>query len=342
MANEHYVPRSYLRLFSPEDEGLISRYSLVEKHGGGDYYDAKDRYSINKAASAEEYADGFLEHKQVNNIEKVDVEALRKIVSGTSLSDQDIAHISQFVVLQRDRSPKAKVFHETNQEISRVVGGPVDHHWESVISLDAGERYKSLLHMGWLVVENKTSVPLITSDSPVVFYQEEQPDDEQSGGFSLEGKQIFCPLGPDHLLVLLDPSQFDISTQYPDTNILRRSITDRGEIHKANMLQIMNCFNEIFGPVGRGNLLEQLVETLCQHFPDSDYVRGPHATPGEVAEARKSGIRESSANPMGDSIPSKYQKIIVADSKESRAIWQFDHEIDFVSELKRDEPDLGC
>ncbi len=34
MVNEHYVQQSYLRLFAPENEGVVSRYSLVEKHGG--------------------------------------------------------------------------------------------------------------------------------------------------------------------------------------------------------------------------------------------------------------------------------------------------------------------
>lgn len=32
MVNEHIVPQAYLRNFAPDEEGLISRYSLIDEH----------------------------------------------------------------------------------------------------------------------------------------------------------------------------------------------------------------------------------------------------------------------------------------------------------------------
>ena len=101
MVNEHYAQRSYLRLFSPANEGVISRYSLVEKHGGGDYYDPIDRFSVEKAASSENYADGLFESNETTQAEKAMVESLRKMDNERDLSEGDIANISQFIIFVR-------------------------------------------------------------------------------------------------------------------------------------------------------------------------------------------------------------------------------------------------
>lgn len=140
--------------------------------------------------------------------------------------------------------------------------------------------------MGWVLVENKTNLPFFTSDEPIVEYQKMTIDDTEGGAKDMVGRQIFCPIGPDHLLLLLDPSFYDVDgllweldpeediSQLPDEMFTRIEVTNPKEIWKFNLLQPLNAYREVFVPVGNGERLERAVECLCSAFPDEDYVRG--------------------------------------------------------------------
>ncbi|WP_458190934.1 hypothetical protein [Haladaptatus sp. NG-WS-4] len=84
---------------------------MVEKHGGGDYYDPIDKFPVGKAASSENYAEGFFEGDETNQAENAMVKALKRIIDNKALSEENIARLTQFIVFQRDRSPRAKTFH---------------------------------------------------------------------------------------------------------------------------------------------------------------------------------------------------------------------------------------
>lgn len=338
MVNEHYVQESYLRLFSPGDQGVISRYSLVEKHGGGDYYDPIDRFSVGKAASSENYADGFLEGDETNRAENAMVKALRKVIDDRNLSKKDIAHLSQFIVFQRDRSPRAKTFHRLKEKISQTAGIPIRGDWESVIELDAGERHEGLQFMGWKIIENETSLPFFTSDGPVVIYQEEFPGDGLNEGFQFTGKEVFCPVNPDKLLLLLDPNTFEVEPQYPSTFIPRVKLDEIEEIWKFNLLQGLSAFHEVFGPVGFGEELERMIEVMCIHFPDEDYIRGTRWDTERILDAQRSGFREATFRPEQLTIPPEDREIITASKKASDARWLLNHGISLIDELRREEP----
>jgi len=341
--NEHYVPQAYLRLFAPENEGLISRYSLVEIHGGGDYYPPADRYPIKKAASHEGFADGFLETNQTNNAEKANVESIRRVVSQSDLREQDIAHLSQFIAFQQSRSPPSLLHFEGRQFLNEYLDGKtsdlemdLDLGWRQVVQENASEGYESLQFMGWRVVENQTNVPFITSDNPVVHYFGMDFEEVNNSIIQMEGREIYCPLDPEHYLVLLDPVRFDVGPQYPDTDIKSIQIHYPREIQKFNLLQVVNAFQEIFGPVGEGPLLEKLVEILCNAFPDEDFIRGNRADIDTIRYAQYIG---------SGNIPKDrewYMKngmhITTARRKKSHSLWSFNHGISMVSDLMRDEP----
>jgi len=336
--NEHYVQESYLRLFSPVDEGVIARYSLVEKHGGGDYYDPIDRFPVREAASSENYANRFFEGDETNRAENAMVKALRKIIDTKTLSEKDIAHISQFIVFQRDRSPRAKTFHRLKEEISQTAGIPIRGNWESVIELDSGERHEGFQFMGWRVIENETDLPFFTSDGPVVIYQEEYPGGGLGEGFQFTGKEVFCPVNPDKLLLFLDPNTFDVEPQHPSTDIPRIKVDDREQIWKFNLLQGISAFHEIFGPVGSGDELERMIEVSCKHFPDEDYIRGTRWDTEQILEAQKSGFREATFRPEQLTIPPEDREIITATKKASDARWMLNHNISLIDELRRENP----
>lgn len=338
MVNEHYVQKSYLRLFAPDNEGLISRYSLVEEHGGGSYYDPIEEYPVGKAASSENYAGGLFEENETNRAENVMVIALRKIANNRDLIKRDIAHLSQFIAFQRDRSPQAKTYHRLKEEIAKTAGISTRENWESVIEIDAKDRHEGFQFMGWKIIENHTNLPFFTSDGPVVIYQDEHPGDGLDEGFQFTGKEVYLPVNPETLLLLLDPNTFEVEPLHPSTDIPRIKIDDRREVWKLNLLQGLSAFHEVFGPVGVGHKLELMIETMTKHFPDEDYIRGTRWSTERIIEAQKSGFREASFRPEQVTIPPEDREIITATKKAVHARWLLKHKISLIDDLRRKRP----
>lgn len=341
MVNEHYVPQAYLRFFAPEGEGLISRYSLVEKHGGGDYKSPNNRYSVRNAASAEGFANGFLETDATTSAEKRMVRSLEKLQKAKELSEGDIAIISKFIGLQFSRTPDSKLHFDAREQLAELTGSEIDQYWESTVKHNADEAYDSLQFMGWIIVENESNTPIVTSDVSVVNYFDADREEIDGHSFQFEQRQIFFPIGPKHQLLLLDPSHFQIESQYPHTEVERTSITDSKEIHKFNLLQGVTAFQEIFGPVDEGELLEDTIETLCDAFPDEDYIRGNRADLGTIQKAQDfaSGGIETQEDLAWYS--EKGKPLINSRTKKAKALWNFSHSISMIDDLYRDSPNLS-
>lgn len=340
MVNEHYVPQVYLRLFSPPDEGHISRYSLVDKHAGGDYHPPIDRYSVREAASQEDFADGWLDRDEINRMEEGLVKALDKITRQTSLNEEDIACISQFLAFQHDRTPDTRLHYEGRQLLGVLVDNStdiedftLDQGWESVLTHNVNKGHETLQHMGWLLVKNNTEMPFITSDSPVTHYFCLDYEDVTSTVRQNEGREVYCPVSPNHLLVLLDPCRYNVSGQHPKTDLKQITVNNQEDIHEINRLQGLTAFQEVFGPVGMGDYLEQIIAELCDEFPDEDFVRGNRA------DIKTLQLAQSLA--CGFAYTPWYKKygkpLIQSKQKKAHAIWEFKHNISFVKELRREE-----
>lgn len=123
MPLEHYVPRWYLKNFAPENEGLVSRYSLVEKHGGGDYHLPKESYPISKAGAVEDLADGWFENDETSSVEKEWNETVRKLINDEPLEEDDIGCLSQFIAFQNSRLPQSILHYEARQQLQETSVG---------------------------------------------------------------------------------------------------------------------------------------------------------------------------------------------------------------------------
>lgn len=342
MVNEHYVPQAYLRLFSPPDQGLISRYSLVEKHDGGDYRPPYDEYSVRKAASNEGFADGWLEQDKVTLMEDRLIRSLEKLPDKQDpLDEEDIACLSLFVAFQHDRTPESKLHFEGRQYLGPVLdnrtnvdGLTLDQGWDSILAHNINGGHQQLQFMGWRLVKNTTETPFITSDRPVTHNFCLDYEDVRSTTLQNEGREIYCPINPDHALVLLDPCWYDVTGQYPKTEIQQLTIDERDDIHEINRLQTLTAFQETFGPVGHGDYLEQIVEGLCEEFPDEDFIRGNRVSIEALQLAQYLASRHAYLPVYRE----HGKPIIRARQKKTHAIWEFEHDISFVKELRREQP----
>lgn len=345
MSLEHYVPRSYLRQFAPEGEGLISRYSLVETHGGGDYYPPSDRYPISKAGAAEDLADGWFENDETSKVEKEMAEAIRKIISGRNLVEDEIGRISQFLAFQNSRSPDSILHYEAREQLPFPVSGlgidelpnHFDEAWKNALHHNANDGHETLQHMGWMVIKNRTETPFIASDLPVVHHFHQDFDDISSVDMDMHGRQIFCPLDQEHLLLLLDPERYEVEGQWPSTEINETTIEDTNVIHKFNLLQGINAFQELFGPVGYGDYLEDIIQHLCAYFPHEDYIRGNRGDLEKIRKAQDYATGITSAEEK-QRYEEEYQSITISRGRKTRATWIFNHNLEIISTLLRETP----
>jgi hypothetical protein len=347
MGLEHYVPRGYLRHFAPENDDLVSRYSLVEKHEGGGYHSPRDRYPIKKAAAIEDFADGWLETDDTSFAEREMIESLRKTISNEELTENDIAGISTFLAFQHSRTPKSVLFYSAREAIPHLIDDdrpdlPEEYTevWKNALIHNVEEGYHNFQFMGWIIAENQTDTPLITSDKPDVHYFHTDFEDVSSTATQMRGREIFLPLDTDHVLILLDPEYFDVDSQYPHTGINRIQIDNSKEVHKLNLLQGVNAFQEVFGPVNGGDYLENIIEKLCEHYPHEDFIRGNRAGLETLKKATDlaSGMETKAERQLYEE---KYQSLIHSRQLKSHAIWMLDHNLELTDDLLREEPKSG-
>ncbi|MBO4249479.1 DUF4238 domain-containing protein [Halomicrobium sp. IBSBa] len=350
--NEHIVPQAYLQNFAPDEEGLISRYSLIDKHEGDDYYPPRDRYPISKAASYEDFANGLLESGEANIAEREMIRTIRNILDGEVLSAKDVPGVSSFISFQTTRGISSRLYYNAKQRLPHDEFAEGVQDWSSAISYNTSDGHTLLQYMGWVLIENKTDLPFFTSDEPVVESQGKRFDNVDTAAKEMIGRQIFCPIGPDHLLLLLDPSLYDVDgllyevdpeggiQELPDEMFTRIEVADRNEIWKFNLLQPLNAYREVFAPVGNGDYLEQAVEWLCSAFPDEDFVRGNTRDFEKMLRAYIIAASGPNSPEQREWYLREGSDVINSRGKKLKSLENFSHSISVISDLEVDNPDM--
>ncbi|ELZ40632.1 hypothetical protein C471_07611 [Halorubrum saccharovorum DSM 1137] len=231
------------------------------------------------------------------------------------------------------------MFHQTMGTLNEALGGQ-NYDWEDVVHHDSKHAFENLMMMGWRVIENHTELPFFTSDFPVVWWRDVHPDRDPNTMDFFERVEIYCPIGPNHLLMLLDPATFDIEPLHGDGDIPRIEVSERTEIWKFNLLQGLTSFREVFAPVEYGDLLRVMIEKMCDAFPNKEYVRGPHAEMDEIEKAREIAVKVPTPSEQRW-YREKGKEIILDQQKSANAMWGFNHCIDTVEELRFDTPKRG-
>lgn len=328
MVNEHYVPQSYLRQFAPDGEGLVSRYSLIDSHGGGDYY-SSPRYSIDNAASERGFADGIFEKDEATQAENNVISIFQRLTNGKPLTESQCGDLSQFVAFQFERTPKQQLFYQSQNFLSDQIDEFDSDGWISEVEDSTAKGYKALQHFGWIFLENNSEVPMITSDHPVVSYREDDLSEK-----TISGVQIFYPINPNHLIVLLHPNRFDVQPMYPDAHIEKMSIQKPVEAHKFNLLQPLSAFEEIFGPVNENDYLESLVERLISKYPDEDFVRGPQCDRETLEMVHRIATEQYQKYKNTRWYQENIKPIILAEEKKATSINHYNHGLKIIEELR--------
>jgi len=94
-----------------------------------------------------------------------------------------------------------------------------------------------------ILLDNKTNLNFIFSDSPVISYNLAYIDSGLSlQGFQSPGLMIFCPLNEKTLLLLYDPETYRIKKKSKG----RIKLRNPNDILEINTLQFVNCYYNVF------------------------------------------------------------------------------------------------
>jgi hypothetical protein len=283
----HYVPQFYLRNFCVD--------SQVEKNlASVALFNLRSEIHVPATKIREQcqlsylYGDDLVFEKLFAKAEGV----ISGIISEIILTNQpplknSAKHfdVLSFIVFQRDRTPTAanaiqkKAAHVKKAQLklgTKTKGLESYNELENdltksvLLSIGADARSCPVLADLWMkVLVNKTEVEFVTSDAPVVVYNQwgQGVREVSPTGWVSLGLQIFWPLSPQHLLLLYDGKIYDASKQ-PGKTI---DVTDARDVNQINSLQLLSCNENIYysGDVKTAEAINNLPFHLCLNEAES-------------------------------------------------------------------------
>jgi hypothetical protein len=275
--HHHYIPRFYLKRFSVNNEGkFLGLYNLNNR-----------RFIQNAPIKSQAY-ENFLygENDEIEN-------ALAEIEGSISQmfnywTDERLLYppppetngfklLRRFILYQAYRTPKSgnDLMEMLNQGMKTFVKQFNPKSWESfkdgklvhenpvLLGLFKSIENEHLLnYLDCKFLVNLSLLPFITSDSPVVFYNELLEKAENYVGatsFVAKGLQIFYPIHPSLMICLFDPEVYDFGENNEDY----ASTESIEEVHQLNGLQLANCKSQLFFD---DLISEEYIVELCKHF----------------------------------------------------------------------------
>lgn len=159
---------------------------------------------------------------------------------------------NRFFFMQKLRSPNvhdaaSKNFNLMKEIYPNRVGTAHTKFFANIMMLYSVERYARNLTDNWSTwierIENKTEIPFLTSDSPIINMSKEQPDFEMI---------MYYPISPV-IAIKLHAIAPILKSTMPNINI---EISNPNDIRILNGIVIANCKNEIFS--NEENILQSI------------------------------------------------------------------------------------
>ncbi|MDB5305586.1 MAG: hypothetical protein JWM97_3135 [Phycisphaerales bacterium] len=266
----HFVPQFYLRNFAIDaNVRQIGLFNLPN----GKFVRAT---SIRDQAQRKKlYGEGGGE-QALCDLEGASATVLRRMIERREVPEfgsDDHFTLLVYVLFQAYRTPTAAAeLEEFNEQLVKKVAS-LDERYAPHIdkagiempdavhrSLQlAAESYPVALDLRYKLLVNKCETPFMTSDHPVVLYNqyiERRQKFGSSSGLACKGLQIFLPLSPEVYLVLFDSEVYRVGGQYwTDTQVA----TTQGDVESLNVLQTVNMGSQLF--FGK-SVTEQAIQSL--------------------------------------------------------------------------------
>lgn len=255
--NQHYIPKFYLRNFSYEgNKNQIGVFNVFNNK-----YVQQAKLKTQGSKKFFYGVDGEIEDNLANIEDKLAL-VIRDLIYNEAPPKKDsIEHVEllSFVALTDARNPvpiEAMKNHflemgrklkelDASVEIDKFV--PKLTHEEHVkLSLSkTGTIIQHITDLDFKLLINKTSNPFITSDFPIVKYNqflEQKKWKHSKSGYALVGLKIFIPLSSKLTIVFFDSSIYKIGNKR-DKIV---EVIEKEDVNQLNILQFVNCFSTVF------------------------------------------------------------------------------------------------
>ena len=249
---QHYVPKFLFRIFSiNQDDKLINIYHIendkfilsvpLKEQASIDYFYGKDGVVEDSFAQVEGVASPII--KEIINSEKLPPfhsKAHSTILFFTlSLgartlfkAKEQVEFINKFVkkIASHEQGLKGHL-----NDFDIKVNNPISLSLKAV-----AETFPLASDLHFKLIINKTDLPFVISDNPVVFYNQFLEERKKYGsniGIAVKGLQIFLPISPNHILKFYDHTVYKIGSS--KSNLVE--VNNPDDISTINGLQYLNA-----------------------------------------------------------------------------------------------------
>ena len=254
--NQHYVPKFYLRKFSiHENNKQIGLFNKEKEF----YFPAA---SIKHQASKPYF---YGKNLEIENTLGILEGIYSKILNDISLNQElpkrthfDNYLLIQFIILTCIRNPIQS--ETTKKSFEKFVDllqsrGPREEKFDEMLSTIDELKFHALsqisllteicLDLEFKMLRNNTNVPFITSDNPVVKYNQFLEKRKFHGcatGYSSLGLQFIFPINPDLAIIGYDKTIYKVG--FRKQNLISTNL--KQDIDNINILQFVNCYENVF------------------------------------------------------------------------------------------------
>src|SRR5690606_11707265 len=252
-----YVPKFYLRNFSyKNNQKQIGIYNLKSA-----FFHQTAKLKTQGSKNFFYGQDGIIEN-HLSDIEGLLASEIKNILSNQTLPSKNSAGHSTlltFVGLTHLRNPTLiDYFRESREEMRRKLleinkdinldkfVPEIPHEIAVNMSLSVLKDVKNhIMDLNYKLLINKTEVSFISSDFPVVKYNqflEKKKWNHGKTGYGNTGLQIFIPLNSKIILMLYDSTVYKVGfKKQPNLDI-----SNKKDIDQLNILQILNSYSTLF------------------------------------------------------------------------------------------------
>ena len=219
--NQHFVPRCHLENFSSDSNGPKNRICIFNIKRDKLIIDASIR---NQCSDDYFYGDKFEEQK-FHQFESWYAEALKEILRG-NMSVAAGEKLRAFLIIQHARTEGAAKTLSTYSAMYREAidperrDFPTGEGWDVKTALKESLATAAYIHkffydLKWAIVINKSRVPFITSDDPVLWtnrYAWQRLRVRRFGAIS-SGLTVSMPLSPGHWIIFYDSLVYKMESE---------------------------------------------------------------------------------------------------------------------------------
>lgn len=254
---QHYVPRFYLKYFSIFGNGdAIGVYNIKSKK-----YIPVGSVN-NQAYSNYFYGDDLVLENVLCDLEGQASVVISNIINyrGLPAHAEDYLILLMFVIFQANRTKYQaeelnemidKQFHVIFKDDHEFKEKFAPHKIEFTNPMQFGlkivaEILPITFDLDCMLIINNSKVPFITSDNPVVIYNqflEGRKTYGGIGGLGQKGLQLFLPISPKMLLLFYDGRIYHMGSSKKSCVL---QITDTKDIYYLNLLQAVNANENIY------------------------------------------------------------------------------------------------